>query len=1163
MIPLRPIDLLPTQRPSAPLSWLIAALLLLCAATPAIADSRTEDIDVNASSAAPLPSTDQIEKKLQDLDAAKGLDEPLKLSLSELYRRIQTNLQEAAGFEAKRQEFADLLVSAPKQTDDIQRELERRQAKSGETQDVKGLGKLSTEEIGQRLNKILAEVTARESRVSELEKLLDASLERPAINRNRLIAVKQSLDTLDEDLSKPPAQGDTSELEQARRWALQTQRQALWNEARMLEQNLLSQSAREGLFKAQRDLAMLDLKASSERRRILEEALSERRKEQTEAAQEASDEAKRNVDDKHPLVQRIIVQNGETTDSLSQITRQLEGTSADIARVDSERKRIEDDFRGAKQRLEAAGLSKALGQVLLDTRNQLPNLSQYRKRIETREDAIADATLRQIRYREEERQLRDINLYADELIANDPTAQAPQIHAQLIEVLKQRKELLSQALRSEDDYIRQLGELNYAAERVIQASQNYDEFLGERLLWVRSAPTVGIDTFSALTGAFGWLLSVEGWTNVLNTLLERLQNSLVLWLGLLLLAILFWKLSAIRRHIRANAEPLRRVRTDRIRFTLQALGWSLLLALPLPLAFWLLGQQFQVSPVANAFTQAFGAAFSAAAFSLFYLLAFRMLCISGGVADRHFRWSTDVLTQIRKHFDWFALYAIPLAILTFAIYRYNDADIISSLGRLALIATMVGFSAFLYSLLQPQRGVLRGFFQAHPDGWVKRLRHFWFPIIVAAPLALVVLSILGYGYTAGILLQSLIYQVWLVLALVVLHQIIVRWLIVTRRRLALQAALERQAARRAQAEAEASDSTSPSEVILVEEAEPDLAALNEQTQRLITAFIFIGGAIGLWFTWSDILPAFSFFERFALWHYTDMVDGAEQLIAVTVADVGVVLVILFVATVVAKNLPGLLEILLLQSDAISAGARYAIKTLASYFITAVAVLLTFSTLGLNWGQLQWLVAALGVGIGFGLQEIVANFISGIIILFERPVRVGDIVTIGDTTGVVTNIRIRATTIRNWDKQELVVPNKEFITGRLLNWSLTDQQNRITISIGIEYGSDTKKALALLAQIAEQQERLLKDPAPLISFEGFGDNSLTVVLRVYMDSLDGRIGIISNLHQTIYDTFAEHGIQIAFPQRDVRLFTERPLDIQLGPNGAREPRPAPVAPTSER
>jgi potassium efflux system protein len=145
---------------------------------------------------------------------------------------------------------------------------------------------------------------------------------------------------------------------------------------------------------------------------------------------------------------------------------------------------------------------------------------------------------------------------------------------------------------------------------------------------------------------------------------------------------------------------------------------------------------------------------------------------------------------------------------------------------------------------------------------------------------------------------------------------------------------------------------------------------------------------------------------------------------------------------------------------------------------------------------------------------------------------------------VTNIQIRATTIRNWDKQELLVPNKEFITGRLLNWSLTDTQNRISIPIGIEYGSDTRKALSILSQIAAQHERVLDDPAPVISFEAFGDNALTIVLRCYLASLDDRIRIVTELHQEIYDRFRDNGIGMAFPQRDVHLSQRRPLDVRL-------------------
>ena len=190
------------------------------------------------------------------------------------------------------------------------------------------------------------------------------------------------------------------------------------------------------------------------------------------------------------------------------------------------------------------------------------------------------------------------------------------------------------------------------------------------------------------------------------------------------------------------------------------------------------------------------------------------------------------------------------------------------------------------------------------------------------------------------------------------------------------------------------------------------------------------------------------------------------------------------------------------------------------------------------------MAALGVGIGFGLQEIVANFISGLIILFERPIRVGDIVTIGDKDGAITKIRIRATTLRDWDGKELLVPNKEFITGRLLNWTLSDQQTRLVIPVGIAYGSNVELALRTLTDVVAGHPTVLKDPAPSVLFLGFGDNSLNMVARCWVSSIDDRMPTTSSLHAKIDAAFNEAGIVIAFPQRDVHLNTGGPIRIAI-------------------
>jgi potassium efflux system protein len=275
---------------------------------------------------------------------------------------------------------------------------------------------------------------------------------------------------------------------------------------------------------------------------------------------------------------------------------------------------------------------------------------------------------------------------------------------------------------------------------------------------------------------------------------------------------------------------------------------------------------------------------------------------------------------------------------------------------------------------------------------------------------------------------------------------------------------------------------------------------------------------------------------------------------VTLADVGLALVYAVVTVMLAKQLPAVLEIILLRQTQMSAGSRYTATTLTNYAVIIIGVVLVFKTLGTDWSKLQWLVAALGVGVGFGLQEIVANFISGLIILFERPVRVGDVVTVGDTDGTVTRIRIRATTIKTWDGKELLVPNKEFITDRLLNWSLSDQTTRILISVGIAYGANVRLAMRLLEEAAREHLKVLSEPAPSVIFEGFGDNALTMVLRCFVDSVDVRMRTVSELNQAINDKFMAAGISIAFPQRDLHLDTTRPLQVEIrsGPGLAPSP-----------
>ncbi|MCH7869691.1 MAG: mechanosensitive ion channel [Myxococcales bacterium] len=298
--------------------------------------------------------------------------------------------------------------------------------------------------------------------------------------------------------------------------------------------------------------------------------------------------------------------------------------------------------------------------------------------------------------------------------------------------------------------------------------------------------------------------------------------------------------------------------------------------------------------------------------------------------------------------------------------------------------------------------------------------------------------------------------------------------------------------------------------------------------------------------WSSVLPALAILRDVTLWEYLEGTTGEEKLVPVTLAEFGIALLYGLMTYVSVRTLPSLLEVVLRLRGTTDSGSRLAYATLARYFILILGVSLMAGTVGFHWNNIQWLVAALGVGIGFGLQEIVANFISGLIILVERPIRVGDIVTVGDVSGVVTRMQIRATTVTNWDRQELLVPNQEFITGRVLNWSLSDEVIRIVLNVGVEYGSDMRTSLKLISEALEENERVLRDPKPLVTFDEFGDNSLKITARAYIGSLANRWELASDLNLAINDKLTEAGIVVAFPQRDVHLDTASPLEIRIQP-----------------
>ena len=637
----------------------------------------------------------------------------------------------------------------------------------------------------------------------------------------------------------------------------------------------------------------------------------------------------------------------------------------------------------------------------------------------------------------------------------------------------------------------------------------------------------------------------------------------ILLLGIGLFGGLLRQQDRLAKSLQRSSRNVGQLRHDRVTATVRAIAITVLMALPWPILFTALGlhlqdvrdiqllvveQQFnQSNDWTGQFVPAIGAAISAIALYTFYFLVFRIFCAPTGLAIGHFGWDQAVSTQLSDETRRLMWIFLPAVFILVTATSYDPAQLANGLSRLSFLVVVGALAWYFARLLDPRHGTLREYYANHPGSPWSWFRYLWLALGISLPLLLGLLATIGYVYTATQFGTRLVNTLWLIAALILFHQFVVRWTVVTERRLALNDALERhraqRASREAQQENEAEDSTA---VLAFEEPQIDYSALSEDTHKLNSTALTVTGALGLWVIWNDVLPAFGILDEISLWSYTATEDGTDKLIPVTLSDLILVVLILVVGLIAVRRFPALMEILILSRLNISAGSRYAIATLTQYSIVAIGIVLVFGLLGGRWSEIQWLVAALGVGIGFGLQEIVANFICGLILLFERPIRIGDVVTVGDTSGVVTKIRIRSTTIRNWDQQELVVPNKEFITGRLLNWTLSDPVTRIVIPVGIAYGSDIARALKLVQETAEKHERVLDEPPPLVTFDSFGDNALIITLRCFIGSMDLRLITISELNQTINDRFNKAGIEVAYPQQDVHLDTSRPLEVRLQP-----------------
>ena len=264
--------------------------------------------------------------------------------------------------------------------------------------------------------------------------------------------------------------------------------------------------------------------------------------------------------------------------------------------------------------------------------------------------------------------------------------------------------------------------------------------------------------------------------------------------------------------------------------------------------------------------------------------------------------------------------------------------------------------------------------------------------------------------------------------------------------------------------------------------------------------------------------------------------------AIGFGDIFVFVLILFGFFVLSKSFARLLASRILVKMPMEDGTKYVLQRVTEYILLITGAVIAFQTIGINLSGLAVIFGLLSVGIGFGLQNVASNFISGLILLFERPIRVGDRITVGDTQGDVLEIDMRATTVRSLNNISIIVPNSDFISSKVINWSHGDQKVRLDISVGVSYSSDLDIVLRSLEEVALENTEVLKTPKPEVLLLEFGDSSWNMELRVWIPNPKRWWQVRSDINCAIVRKFRENSVEIPFPQRDLHLRSSEPITV---------------------
>lgn len=486
---------------------------------------------------------------------------------------------------------------------------------------------------------------------------------------------------------------------------------------------------------------------------------------------------------------------------------------------------------------------------------------------------------------------------------------------------------------------------------------------------------------------------------------------------------------------------------------------------------------------------------------------------SEGISGALFGMPEDLSRSLRHAF-LIVLIAYPVLFTPWIIFRGAPFNF-EALPRLSytMYEITVAFIVFLLirptsPLIQHAFGVSKKFGNRKERSFISKHWGLFSGLIFLYLTAVVFLDVLGYRFGAAYLTRNGLLTLITLFLLIGAHHLSSKFVM----RLVPSQAM---------------DSSAPPG----ENSQESRITIKLRLRKIVRLFFIILGAWILFSYWGINEQTFNALNGYAVFS-ASQADGRTEI--VSAADMLRFMMTVVLTIWLMRNLSGIYELTLFRILRMDQGLRYAIFTISRYLIALIGLPLALSWLHVDLGKIAWLAAAISVGIGFGLQEIVANFISGIILLVERPIRVGDRITVGVTRGEVQRINIRATTVINRDQQEIIIPNRDLITKEVVNWTLSHNHVRLKIPIGVAYGSDVERVRALLLDVAKQDPDVLNNPPSRAFFMLHGSSSLDFELRVFYQNPDNLGRLTDRLTTAINKTFVEHSIEIPFPQQDIHI-----------------------------